>query len=63
MVEVKWLVPLARFQDCAPYWLEWIGCKVYKLLNVRLDEETKGWQVECHWMGRVRVFKKIFGDH
>jgi hypothetical protein len=35
--------------------------KVDKLLNLRLDEETKGLQVEYHWMRSVRVDKKIFG--
>jgi hypothetical protein len=35
--------------------------KVNKLLNLRLAKETKGWQVEYHRMGRVRVDKKIFG--
>jgi hypothetical protein len=28
--------------------------------NLRLGEETMGRQVEYHWMGRVRVDKKIF---
>jgi hypothetical protein len=28
---------------------------------LRLAKETKGWQVEYHQMGRVRVDKKIFG--
>jgi hypothetical protein len=27
MVEVEWLVPLARFQDCALYWIEWLVIK------------------------------------
>jgi hypothetical protein len=61
MVEVDWLVPLMRFQNCAPYWLEWICYKVDKLLNLRPCEETKGRQVEYHRMGIVRVDKKIFG--
>jgi hypothetical protein len=56
-----WLVLLTRFQDCAPYWLEWIGYKVDKLLNLRLGEETKGQQLEYHLMGVVIVDKKIFG--
>jgi hypothetical protein len=30
-------------------------------LNLRLVEENKVLQVEYHWMGRVRVDKKIFG--
>jgi hypothetical protein len=29
-------------------------------LHLRLGEETKGLQVEYHWMGRVSVDKKIF---
>jgi hypothetical protein len=38
-----------------------VGYKVDTHLNLRLGEETKGRQVERHWMGRVRVNKKIFG--
>jgi hypothetical protein len=37
-----------------------VGFKVDENLNMRLDEETKGFQVEYYWMGRVRVGKKIF---
>jgi hypothetical protein len=37
-----------------------IGYKVDKYLNLRLGEETKGLQVEYHWMERLRVDKKIF---
>jgi hypothetical protein len=37
-----------------------VGFKVDENLNMRLGEETKGHQVEYHWMGRVRVDKKIF---
>jgi hypothetical protein len=57
-----WPVLLTRFQDCVPYWLEWIGNnKVDKLLNLRLGKETKGRQLEYHSMGMVIVDKKIFG--
>jgi hypothetical protein len=38
-----------------------LGFKVDENFNMRLGEETKGRQVEYHWMGRVRVGKKIFG--
>jgi hypothetical protein len=38
-----------------------VGYKLVKHLNLRLGEETKGRQVECHRMGRVRVDKKILG--
>jgi hypothetical protein len=41
--------------------LEWLVLNLISDLNLRLDEETMGWQVEYHWMGRVRVDKKIFG--
>jgi hypothetical protein len=34
--------------------------KTRSYLNLRLDEETKGLQVEYHQMGRVRVDKKVF---
>jgi hypothetical protein len=37
-----------------------VGYKDDKNLNLRLGKETKGLQVEYHWMGRVRVDKKIF---
>jgi hypothetical protein len=37
-----------------------VGYKVDKHLNLRLGKETKGRQVMYHWMGRVRVDKKIF---
>jgi hypothetical protein len=37
-----------------------VGYKVDKLLNLRLGEGTKGWQVDYHRMGMVRVDKKIF---
>jgi hypothetical protein len=37
-----------------------VGFKVDGNLNMILGEETKGRQVEYHWMGRVRVGKKIF---
>jgi hypothetical protein len=37
-----------------------VGYKVAKYINLRLGEETKGLQVDYHWMGRVRVDKKIF---
>jgi hypothetical protein len=37
-----------------------IGYKVDKYLNLRLGKETKGLQVEYHWMERLRVDKKIF---
>jgi hypothetical protein len=30
-----------------------VGYKVDKHINLRLGEETKGRQVEYHWMGRV----------
>jgi hypothetical protein len=29
-------------------------------LNLRLGEETMGLQLEYHWMGMLRVDKKIF---
>jgi hypothetical protein len=38
-----------------------VGYKVDKHLNLSLDEETKGLQVEYHHTRRVRVDKKIFG--
>jgi hypothetical protein len=38
-----------------------VGYKVDTKLNMRLGKETKGLQVEYHWMGMVRVDKKIFG--
>jgi hypothetical protein len=38
-----------------------VGFKVDENLNMRLDKETNGHQVEYHQMGRVRVDKKIFG--
>jgi hypothetical protein len=60
-VEVEWLVPLTRFQDWDPFWLEWLVLKLISDLNLRLDEETMGRQVEYQQMGRVRVDKKIFG--
>jgi hypothetical protein len=31
-VEVEWLLPLVRFQDCAPYWLEWLVIKLISSL-------------------------------
>jgi hypothetical protein len=34
------------------------NCISYR--NLRLGEETKGLQVEYHWMVRARVDKKIF---
>jgi hypothetical protein len=37
-----------------------IGYKDDKYLNLRMSEETKGGQVEYHWMKRVREDKKIF---
>jgi hypothetical protein len=37
-----------------------VAYKVDKHLNLRLGEETKELQVECHQMGRLRVDKKIF---
>jgi hypothetical protein len=37
-----------------------VGYKVDKYLNLRLGEEIKGLHVEYHWMGRLRVDKKIF---
>jgi hypothetical protein len=49
-----------RFQDCDPFWLEWLVLKLISDLNLRLGEETMGWQVEYHRMGRVRVDKMIF---
>jgi hypothetical protein len=58
--QVEWLVPLARFQDCDPFWLEWLVLKLISDVNLRLGEETMGRQVEYYWMGRVRVDKKIF---
>jgi hypothetical protein len=59
-IEVEWLVSLMRFQDCDPFWLEWLVLKLISDLNLRLGEETMGWQVEYHRMGRVRVDKMIF---
>jgi hypothetical protein len=38
-----------------------VGYKVDTKLNMRLGKETKGLQVEYHWMGMMRVDKKIFG--
>jgi hypothetical protein len=58
--QVEWLVPLTRFQDCDPFWLEWLVLKLISDVNLRLGEETMGRQVEYYWMGRVRVDKKIF---
>jgi hypothetical protein len=60
MVEVEWLVPLTRFQDWDPFWLEWLVLKLMSDLNLRLGEKTMGQQVEYHQMGKVRVDKKIF---
>jgi hypothetical protein len=37
-----------------------VAYKVDKYLNLRLGKETKGLQVECHQMGRLKVDKKIF---
>jgi hypothetical protein len=42
MVEVGWLIPLARFQDCDPFLLEWLVLKLISDLNLRLGEETMG---------------------
>jgi hypothetical protein len=42
--------------------MNWFYCwKIDKYINLRLGEETKGWQLEYHQMGRVRMDKKIFG--
>jgi hypothetical protein len=43
-VEVEWLVPLVRFQDCAPYWLEWL---VIKLISTLISD----------WARKLRVGK------
>jgi hypothetical protein len=32
-VEVEWLVPLVRFQDQRPYWLEWLVIKLMRILD------------------------------
>jgi hypothetical protein len=37
-----------------------VGYKVDENLHLRLGDETKGRQMEYHWMGRVREDKKIF---
>jgi hypothetical protein len=50
-----------KFQDWDPFWLEWLVLKWISDLNLRLEEETMGRQVESHRMGRMRVDKKIFG--
>jgi hypothetical protein len=50
-----------RFQDCDPFWLEWLVLKLISDLNLRVGKETMGQQVEYHRMARVRVDKKIFG--
>jgi hypothetical protein len=40
-----WLVPLMRFQDCAPFWLEWL-VKVDENLNLRPGGATRGkWRI------------------
>jgi hypothetical protein len=53
MVEVEWLVPLARFQDCAPYWLEWLVIKLMRtLIRDRVGQLGESGE---YWMGRVRV--------
>jgi hypothetical protein len=41
MVEVEWLVPLMRFQDCAPYLVRVVGYKVDKNLNARPGGATR----------------------
>jgi hypothetical protein len=43
-----------------PSWFRVVGQRIDKYLNMRLGEETKGLQVEYHWMGKLRVDKKIF---
>jgi hypothetical protein len=48
MVQVEWLVPLVRFQDCDPFWLEWLVLKLISDLNQKLGEETMGHQVGYH---------------
>jgi hypothetical protein len=60
MVEVEWLVPLVRFRT-VPLIGRVVGYKASENLNLRLSKATKGWQVEYHQMGRMRVDKKIFG--
>jgi hypothetical protein len=52
-VEVEWLVLLARFQDCAPYWLEWLVIKLIKTLI--WDRMGQLGESREYWMGRVRV--------
>jgi hypothetical protein len=42
------------------YLVRMVGFKFDENLNMRLGEETKGYQVEYHRMERVRVDKKIF---
>jgi hypothetical protein len=41
MVEVEWLVPLMRFQNCAPYLVRVVGYKVDKNLNARPGGATR----------------------
>jgi hypothetical protein len=60
MLSGQKLLAIGPLLTMAVLWLVYDE-KLISDLNLRLDEETMGRQVEYHRMGRVSVDKKIFG--